>query len=169
MSDADLAREFLEAVRARFADAHRRLAAALAHLDAAEFAYRPNRASNSIGNLVLHLCGHLQAGYLGKAASRDRLAEFLNEGPFDPNALRDYADQTFSALDAALAALSAADLVGAGRRDGPEGDLVQSLIYSFGHTVEHVGQVILLAKAQRPEAVGSLWGTPVRLPNPGGS
>lgn len=167
MDDGHTAAEFLDAVRARFAHAHRRLAAALAGLDATAMAYRPNRRSNSIGNLVLHLCGHLQAGYLDRAEARDRPGEFLAEGPFDPAALRALVDRTFRGLDAILQALAPAELAGPQRRDGPEGTLLHSLVYSLAHTTEHVGQVIVLAKAQDPDAVGSLWGTPVRLPDVG--
>ena len=162
MAGDGIGAEFLGTVRKRFADAHRRLAAAIAALSAEEMGCRPNRGSNSIGNLVLHLCGHLQGGYLGGAGRRNRTAEFLAEGPFDPAALRAYVDETFLALDP----LTPRVLSGVARRDGPEGSLVRSLVYSLGHTTEHVGQVIVLAKAQRPEAVGHLWGTPVALRDP---
>lgn len=154
---------FLAAIRDRFSDAHSRLGTVLSRLDGPETAWRANASSNSIGNLVLHLCGHLEAGYLGAAAVRDRPAEFLTTGPFDPHALRAYADRTFMALDAHLGRLNADDLAASGPHGGPEPPLLRSLVYSLGHTTEHVGQVIVLAKAQRPDAIGHLWGTPVRL------
>ncbi len=163
--------EFLDITRARLGDAHRRLAATLRPLTAAELGFRPNLASNSIANLVLHLCGHLRAGYLGHAADRNRPQEFLAEGPFEPGPLQALVDDTFSALDQRLASLRPADLADPERRDGPEGTLLRSLVYSLAHTAEHVGQVILLAKAQRPDAIGPLWGGPVRGPGstgPGG-
>jgi hypothetical protein len=162
MSEAGIGGQFLTSVKDRFAHAHERLRATLAPLTAEEMGYRPNAASNSIGNLVLHLCGHLKAGYLGGAEARNRPAEFLAEGPFDPVRMRALVDDTFTALAARLDGISPADLTDVGRRDGPQGRLLHSLVYSLAHTTEHVGQVILLAKAQRPDAIGPLWGTPVR-------
>jgi uncharacterized damage-inducible protein DinB len=169
MDESAIGTEFLRIVRARFADAHRRLAETLRPLTADELAFRPNAPSNSIGNLVLHLCGHLRAGYLGEAASRNRPAEFLAEGPFDPRQVQALVEDTFTALGERLAAITPADLADPDRRDGPEGSLLASLVYSLAHTTEHVGQVIVLAKAQRPDAIGPLWGAPVRGRGAGGS
>jgi len=170
MSDAtwDPGAELLATVRERFAHAAERLERTLGALTDDEVGMRPNRASNSIGNLVTHLCGHLRAGYLGEAGQRDRAAEFLAEGPFRAAGLTALVQRTFAAMDAHLAHLATLDLsrqdVLAGVGEGPEGSLVRSLIYSLAHTTEHVGQVILLAKAQRPDGMEPLWGRPVRLP-----
>src|SRR6516164_123230 len=47
--------------------------------------WRSRPALNSIGNLILHLCGNLRqwvvAGLGGAADSRDRPAEFAERGP----------------------------------------------------------------------------------------
>lgn len=165
LTDPELPDVFLQSVRVRFEHARARLLAAIAGLKPEELSFRPNDASNSIANLTLHLCGHLRGGYLGDRA-RQREDEFLAEGPFSAADLVAHAEDTFARLDRALAALRPADLLDVEHRDGPQGDMVASLVYSLAHTTEHVGQVILLAKAQRPEAVGHLWGTPVHRAAP---
>lgn len=167
MADWNPGADLLRCVRERLGDAHRRLATTLGSLTAAEVGVRPNQASNSIANLVLHLCGHLRGGYLGEAASRDRRAEFLAEGPFDPAALLAEADRTFGAMDAYLERLEPGALQAPHDLVGGEGTLLKSLVYSLAHTTEHVGQVIVLAKAQRPEGMAPMWGKPVRLPATG--
>ena len=47
--------------------------------------WRPNEVSNSIGNLILHLCGNLQqwivASIGGSEFRRDRDSEFAARGP----------------------------------------------------------------------------------------
>src|SRR5687768_7008471 len=54
--------------------------------------WRPNAGSNSVGNLVLHLCGSTRH-FLGRAVGgtdyrRDRPAEFAEKGPLPKEALR---------------------------------------------------------------------------------
>src|SRR5437870_2812632 len=53
---------------------------AVAALPADKLWWRPNDASNSVGNLLLHLCGNLSqwiaAGVGGEAFERHRAAEF---------------------------------------------------------------------------------------------
>lgn len=161
MADETSARALLAAVRERFADASNRLERVIAVLGPEELAFRANAASNSAGNLVLHLCGHLDAAFLGEAARRDRAGEFLAEGPFDGAKLRARTRTTFDALDRYLAGLDGDSLLEP--KETPAGTtLLAALVYSLAHTTEHVGQVILLAKAERPDATPALWGTPVR-------
>ena len=53
--------------------------------------WRPNKASNSAGNLVLHLCGNARrwivAGVAGAPDTRDREAEFAQRGEVSRAAL----------------------------------------------------------------------------------
>src|ERR687892_634916 len=73
--------------------------------------WRPNEASNSIGNLILHLCGNVTMWILGGVGrlrfERDRQQEFDERRQIPAAELRrrlrtvaDQADQVVSAIDA---------------------------------------------------------------------
>ena len=61
-----------------------RIRTALDRLPDTDLWWRPNEASNSAGNLVLHLCGNARrwivAGVAGAPDARDREAEFAQCG-----------------------------------------------------------------------------------------
>src|SRR5262245_31453071 len=68
--------------------------------------WRPNAQSNSVGNLVLHLCGSTRH-FLGRAVGgtdyrRDRPAEFAEKGPIPRERLRAILDETVAETDRVL-------------------------------------------------------------------
>ena len=67
------------------------IAECLQHLSEEEIWWRPNSASNSAGNLVLHLCGNVRqwiiAGLGGVEDRRERDREFAEQGPIPGQAL----------------------------------------------------------------------------------
>ena len=66
-----------------------KIAGALAELTDAQIWWRPNEASNSIGNLILHLCGNIRqwmiAGVGGATDQRDRDSEFAERRHSTPD------------------------------------------------------------------------------------
>src|SRR5437660_2845283 len=77
--------------------------------------WRPNEASNSIGNLLLHLNGNVRQWILtplgGIANTRDRDAEFAERRQVDTATLRSALDETLKEFDRILSELTAADLL----------------------------------------------------------
>src|SRR5579863_4587876 len=71
---------FLADARGTFDRYHRRISKCLAQLSDDEIWWRPNNASNSVGNLVLHLCGNVRQWIIsgiGRAPDiRERDKEF---------------------------------------------------------------------------------------------
>jgi uncharacterized damage-inducible protein DinB len=138
----------------------------IAPLDYEQIWRRPNAASNSIGNLLLHLEGNLRqwivAGVGAKEDRRDRTGEFASTGGVQKSEL----------LAAMLAAVEEADAVLAVveekvEREGDESELgrliepqgyTQTVLDAIFHAVEHfsyhTGQIVLLAKWLRGEGVG---------------
>ncbi|GAB4493443.1 MAG: hypothetical protein OHK0019_17390 [Saprospiraceae bacterium] len=78
--------EIKEQIILRMEENTPRIEKCLAELSEAEVWQRPNPASNSVGNLILHLCGNITQyaiSSLGnKVDIRDREAEFAAEGGF---------------------------------------------------------------------------------------
>src|SRR6266542_5100625 len=81
-----LAGPLLKQARHSIAEHHLpRITRCLRLLSDAEVWWRPNRASNSVGNLVLHLSGNVRqwiiSGMGGAPDIRDRDREFAETGP----------------------------------------------------------------------------------------
>src|SRR6516162_7339406 len=78
--------EFIEASRIFLKDDFLpKLKHCLADLTEQDLWWRPNEQSNSVGNLILHLCGNISQWILnsmgGRRFDRDRDAEFAERGP----------------------------------------------------------------------------------------
>jgi uncharacterized damage-inducible protein DinB len=132
--------------------------AALADFTDERIWWRPNEASNSIGNLILHLCGNARqwiiAGVGGTADTRQRASEFARLGNISKNELLALLTKTLEEVDASLARLES-ELASAGS-DAPlqracvAQGFAQTVLDAVFHVVEHfsyhTGQIILLAK-----------------------
>ncbi|MFL6353671.1 MAG: DinB family protein [Bryobacteraceae bacterium] len=113
--------------------------------------WRPNEASNSIGNLLLHLNGNIRqcivAPLGGIANTRDRDAEFAERGQVDTATLRSALEQTLKECDGILSGLSTADLLETYTIQRYGGITALDAIY---HVVEHFsmhcGQILYVTK-----------------------
>src|SRR5215469_3850646 len=76
--------------------------------------WRPNRASNSVGNLILHLNGNVQqwlvASFNRSADNRDRPREFKEEGQIPTKALLEKLGTTIEQAGEVLSRLGESDL-----------------------------------------------------------
>src|SRR5688572_1281523 len=106
----DVGAAFVERSRRYLVDSFRpRIRVALDRMSDADLWWRPNEASNSAGNLVLHLCGNARqwivSGVGGATDVRRRQEEFDERGPLARAELLATLDATFRDIDRALAAL----------------------------------------------------------------
>ena len=91
-SEAKLAELCVRQWRSRFEERYLpRIVGCLEQLSDDEIWWRPNEASNSIGNLVLHICGNMRqwiiSGLGGAEDLRQRDKEFDERGPVARDAL----------------------------------------------------------------------------------
>src|SRR6185437_417467 len=113
--------------------------------------WRPNDASNSIGNLLLHLNGNIRQWILaplgGFANTRDRDAEFAERRELDAATLRSKLDETLQEFDRIVSRLRTADLLKTYTVQRYEGVTALAAIY---HVVEHFsmhcGQILYITK-----------------------
>src|SRR5437868_348333 len=101
------ARAFLRHARFRLRDDYLvKITAAMDELTDDQLWWRPNDASNSIGNLILHLCGNARqwivAGVGGATDTRDRATEFATRDRIARDALLALLEQTIDDVDAEL-------------------------------------------------------------------
>jgi len=123
--------------------------------------WRPNPGSNSVGNLVLHLCGSTRH-FLGRAVGgtdyrRDRPAEFAEQGPVPPERLRALFDETVAETERVLGALTPARLLEVTDRAGEPFTVLNLLLRTSHHWAVHVGQMVYTAKALREGVFDELW------------
>jgi hypothetical protein len=125
----------------------------LQQLSEEEIWWRPNAASNSAGNLVLHLCGNVRqwiiSGLGGVEDRRERDREFSERGPIPRQVLVSQLRRTVRDACRVLAQLSDDSL---SRKHKIQGYRVTGLDAAFrvaDHFGYHTGQIIYITKLKR--------------------
>ena len=148
---SEFTRSFLSESQHSLAAYHMpRLIRCLKMLPEREIWWRPNAASNSAGNLVLHLSGNVRqwiVSGLGDAQDRrDRDREFTERGPIPRRVLITLLRKTMDEACNVLDRLSENSLM---RNHNIQGFRVSGM-YAVSHVVEHfayhTGQIIFVTK-----------------------
>jgi uncharacterized damage-inducible protein DinB len=158
MTDA-IARLFLSEIRRRLLDESvPRLRRCLDLLDDEQIWWRPNAASNAVGNLVLHACGNANQWIVhalgGARDHRRRQAEFDERGPLPRAQLLERLATTAADVAAVLDRIDSAALVGLHPVQGYEETGVGILVHVAEHFSYHVGQVGTLTKLLTAKDLG---------------
>lgn len=119
--------------------------------------WRPNEQANSVGNLLMHLEGNVRqwiiGGVGGAADVRDRGGEFgAREGATKAELLARL-EHTLDEADAVLARVRPEQLTERRRVQTREITVLEAIYQVVQHFSLHLGQIILVAKAQVPGAV----------------
>jgi uncharacterized damage-inducible protein DinB len=135
-----------------------RIIECLAQLSEEDIWWRPNAASNSVGNLLLHLCGNMRqwiiSGLGGAADIRERDREFAERGPIGRDALRDELQRTIKESCAVLARLKPGDLTRRYRIQQYDVTGYQAAAQVEEHVAYHLGQIIYVTKLKRGKDLG---------------
>lgn len=112
--------------------------------------WRPNEESNSIGNLVLHLCGNARqwivSGVGGKADHRHRDAEFAQRDLVPRDELLTLLRSTLNDVARVLRALDTATLLERRTIQSSDVDVLEAIFHVTEHFSMHTGQIIMLTK-----------------------
>lgn len=131
---------------------------AMAGLTEEDIWWRPNDASNSIGNLVLHLAGNIRqwvvSGVGGSPDDRRREEEFLQAGGVSMDELLVRLEGAVGEVDAVLAGLSPDQLSENRVIQGMDVSVLDALYHVVEHFSTHTGQIIYLAKLRTGEDLG---------------
>jgi uncharacterized damage-inducible protein DinB len=123
--------------------------------------WRPNEASNSAGNLVLHVSGsmrhYLSRGIGGIEYRRDRPAEFAERGPIPKSELLAIFDEAIAEAGEVLDSFDASRFLDP--TDEPNYvptnfDLISGIAI---HLATHAGQIVYITKMLKEGAVDELW------------
>ena len=112
--------------------------------------WRANEESNSIGNLVLHLCGNARqwiiSGVGGRPDKRVRDAEFAQREVINRDELLTLLRSTISEIQSTLHSLDPSTLLDHRQIQGHDVDLLEAIFHVTEHFSMHAGQIFLLTK-----------------------
>ena len=125
--------------------------------------WRPNEASNSIGNLILHLCGNVTMWIIGGVGQqpfeRNRQAEFDERNQIPAAELKTRLRGTIQKADDVMRALEASELLSRRQIQGYDVTVLEAIYHVVEHFGMHTGQIILLSKARAGREL-NLWEPP---------
>ncbi|HKY19716.1 MAG TPA: DinB family protein [Vicinamibacterales bacterium] len=125
--------------------------------------WRPNESSNSIGNLILHLCGNVQMWIIGGVGNlpfeRNRQMEFDERQHIPADELRRRLTRVVEHADAVISAVGAEDLLSRRQIQGYDVTLLEAIYHVVEHFSMHTGQIIVLSKARVAQDL-KLWEPP---------
>lgn len=128
----------------------------LRQLDDEQVWSRPAISMNSIGNLLLHLCGNVRqwiiAGVGGAADTRERQKEFDERGPIPKAELFSRVESTVLEASEVCKSVSEEQLLNRLRIQGFETTGLGAILHSVSHFRGHVQEIVHMSRAILDEA-----------------
>ena len=128
--------------------------------------WRPNEASNSIGNLILHLCGNVTmwiiGGVGGRKFERHRQQEFDERRHIPKEELLTRLRGVIDEADEVIESLDKKTLLSRREIQSYDVTVLEAVYHVVEHFGMHTGQIILLSKARLAEDL-RLWEQPDSL------
>jgi hypothetical protein len=123
--------------------------------------FRPQPQLNTIGNLILHLCGNIRqwltVGLGGGADDRKRPAEFAERGPIPGDELIRRLESAVAEARAVLVRQSAADLLRIRHIQEDDVSGLAAIFNSVPHFRGHTQEIIHLTRLQLGDAYQFAW------------
>ena len=112
--------------------------------------WRANEESNSIGNLILHLCGNARqwiiCGVGAQPDNRDRDSEFAQREIVPREQLLTLLHTTLREVQATLRDLNPSVLLEQRKIQGNDVEILEAIFHVTEHFSMHTGQIIMLTK-----------------------
>jgi hypothetical protein len=150
------AQNYLAEARGELAMAATGMKHCLGQLNESQVWWRPSASMNSVGNLLLHLCGNLRQRFrsviAGLPDDRDRPGEFAERGPIPTAELLLRLEEVIGAADAVLASLTPSRLLESRRYRSLRGETVGTVqavvLQTLLHLSGHVQEIIYITRLQ---------------------
>ena len=127
-----------------------KIAAAVEALSEDDLWWRPNEASNSEGNLMLHLACNVRqwivSGIGAAPDDRDRAEEFARREPLSKGELLAILTEAILEADAVIAMVDPASLGERRPVQGRQVTVLQAIYHVVEHLSMHAGQIVYIAK-----------------------
>ena len=164
-----LSQEFIEQAIFRMEENNVRIEKCLALLNEEEVWKKPNPSSNSVGNLILHLCGNIRQyiiSSLGKADdNRKRDMEFSATGGYTKKELSDKILSTAAEAIKTMQNLSEEDLLGVKSVQGFEYSGIGIILHVVEHYSYHTAQIAFWTKLLKDKDLGFYAGQDLNVKN----
>lgn len=147
----DVTRNFIAKSRSLLSEDYlSKIERCLAELSDEEIWWRTHEEGNSIGNLILHICGNARqwivSGVGGAETRRVRQAEFDARGGATREGLLDLLRGTLAEVDGVLAGLDGAQMLERRQIQDYDVTVLEAIYHVVEHFAMHSGQIILLTK-----------------------
>jgi hypothetical protein len=142
-------------------NAYDRIKHCVGQLDDEQVWRRPASSLNSIGNLILHLCGNIRqwivSGIGGATDVRNRPAEFAERGPIAKDELLRRLGTVVDEAKAVLGRLTARQLLETRRIQGSGVTGLAAIFSSVPHFRGHTQEIIHMTREQLGDAYRFAW------------
>lgn len=154
-----LAQLFLDCSRRQLLEQHwPRLRTCVEPLTEEQIWWRPNQASNSIGNLLLHLNGNLGQWLLSSFSrqedTRNRPAEFAAQGENSTAELLERLGATVEKVGVVLERLTPEELAATFTVQGHTVTGMEAIYHAIEHFALHYGQIAYITKSLSNQDLG---------------
>ncbi len=161
-NDKDISSFALEAMRIRVTKVlPAQIRTCIDQLSEEQLWWRPNEQSNSVGNLVLHVCGavlHFLCRGVGKHEyERDRAAEFAESSAVTKTQLLVVFDQMVNKAEQTFDNLEASRLSEPSTEPAYYSTVFEDLFGIAIHLATHTGQIVYVTKMLKEGSVNDLW------------
>ena len=130
---------------------------------------KPNESLNSVGNLILHLCGNMTqygiATLRGTEDNRKREQEFQTSGRYDKSQLLRLLDQTVAEVKATIQATSTQRFLETKKVQSFELSGIGNCIHLVEHFSYHTGQIAFWVKYLIDDQLGFYDGVNLNITN----
>jgi hypothetical protein len=156
-----VAQAFVAAVRQRLAHSTEKIKHCVDQLNDEQVWWRPRESQNSIGNVLLHLCGNVQqwlvAGITGERDTRDRPKEFSDRTPLPKGELIRRLEDVVTRADAVVGSLTATQLLEKRRIQGFLTTVLDAILDSVPHFSGHTQEIIYITRLQLGDNYRYKW------------
>ena len=155
----------------RMDESMRMISKSLLHIDDRDLWKKPNASSNSIGNLLLHLCGNITQyaiSSLGRIEDkRQRDLEFSTQGGFTKEELIDKLESVIGRAKRVISETSQDELVRVRDVQGFNLSGIGIVMHVVEHLSYHTGQIAYWIKLLKDKDLGFYDGIDLNIKNEG--
>jgi len=154
----DFIKEFLSQAIHRIDENTPKLIACVSELEEADIWKRPNQHSNSVGNIILHLCGNIRQYAISSLGNRrdvrERDKEFSADGGYSASELTKKLIDTLDEAKDIIQNVNAGELLRKRNVQGYTHSGIGIIIHVTEHYSYHTGQIIFWTKLLKDKDLG---------------
>ena len=154
----EFVKEFIDQSITRIDENTQKLVTCLDELEGAETWKRPNQHSNSVGNIILHLCGNMRQYAISSLGNikdtRERDKEFSADGGYSKSELLKKLSDTVEQAKNIIKNISEAELLRKRQVQGFTHSGIGIIVHVTEHYSYHTGQIIFWTKLLKDKDLG---------------